>query len=104
MSLDWYVGDIENFEELCYVETDEGRRLSQLTDGLIWATMHIGMPDITEKNWKEFYARIRLDYGDNKWPDAEDVKAHIGLSTNATSISRHKWLKELMEKAIKTAK
>ena len=53
MSLDWYVGDVENFEKLCYVETDEGRRLSQLTDGLIWATMHIGMPDITEKNWKE---------------------------------------------------
>jgi len=108
MSLDWYVADVDNYKERCWVECDGDKYLSPVTDTLIWAAMRIGMNGITEKNWKEFYARMLLDPRSRRedgylFIKPEDVKAHIGLSTNVSSVSRTKWFKALMEEALSIA-
>lgn len=62
---------------------------------LIWITIVLGMPEITEKNWKEFY--VRLDYLHRMTLKPQDyvkyadiftpklVKDCIGLKTNVTN-------------------
>jgi hypothetical protein len=106
MSLDWYVADVDNYKERCWVECEDGEYvLSPMTNTLIWAAMRIGMNGITEKNWNEFYARMLLDPRSRRedgylFIKPEDVKAHIGLSTNVSSVSRTKWFKALMEEAL----
>jgi hypothetical protein len=106
MPLDWYVADVENYKERCWVKREDGHHLSLITDTLIWAAMQIGMRSITKKNWKEFYARILLDPDSRRRENGcllikqADVKAHIGLSTNVSPVSRTKWFKELMERAL----
>ena len=99
MSLDWYVADVDNYKERCWVEYDGDKYLSPVTDTLIWAAMRIGMNGITEKNWNEFYARMLLDPR-CIFIKPEDVKAHIGLSTNVSSVSRTKWFKALMDEVL----
>ena len=108
MSLDWYVADVDNYKERCWVEYDGDKYLSPVTDTLIWAAMRIGMNGITEKNWNEFYARMLLDPRSRRedgylFIKPEDVKAHIGLSTNVSPVSRTKWFKALMEEALSIA-
>ena len=123
MSLDWYIENVENYKEYCWIECScsppgENRNehcrfcdkekisLSPKTHTLIWAAMRIGMNSITEKNYKEFYARILLDPNSRRedgelFIQPEDVKAHIGLSTNVSSVSRTKWFKALMEETLR---
>ena len=105
MSLDWHVEDVDNYKERCWVKREDGEYvLSPMTNNLIWSARRIGMNGITEKNWKEFYARMLLDPCIQLKPcQPEDVKAHIGLSTNVSSVSRTKWLKALMEEALRIA-
>ena len=106
MPLNWHVANVDNYKERCWVEHDEGKVLSPITDTLIWAAHQIGMSGITKKNWKEFYARILLDPASRRRENGcllikqADVKAHIGLSTNVHPVSRTKWFKELMERAL----
>ena len=62
---------------------------------LIWITVVLGMPEITEKNWKEFY--VRLDYLHRMTLKPQDyvkysdiytpklIKDCIGLKTNVTN-------------------
>lgn len=103
MSLDYELGKIENWEEVCQEDGEymgkPRRQLSAVTNTLIWATMSIGIGEITAKNWKEFYSRIALieqlsgtflyefnpetELHDVAAPiTAEQVKAHVGLTTN----------------------
>ena len=110
MSLDWHVEDVDNYKERCWVKREDGEYvLSPMTNNLIWSAMRIGMNGITEKNWKEFYARMLLDPDSRRRENGcllikpEDVKAHIGLSTNVSSVSRTKWFKALMEEALRIA-
>lgn len=104
MSLNYELGAIENWETVCKIDgkDDNGksiRKMNPVTNGLIWATMGIGIGKITAENWQEFYARIRildrlmlstsLQERNEKTGEfeprpftAEEVKAHIGLTTN----------------------
>ena len=54
MSLNWDITTIENAKELCWVEEEEDgeivTKLNPITDCLIWATLFIGMREITKKN------------------------------------------------------
>jgi hypothetical protein len=107
MSLDWRIENVENYKKYCWVKCEDGEySLSPKTHTLIWAAMRIGMNSITEKNWKEFYARMLLDPSSRReegelFIQPADVKAHIGLSTNVTSLSRTKWFKALMEETLR---
>jgi len=70
-------------------------RLSVTTNMLIWASMLVGLPTITEKNaerWHKRLATVEARNGAYRTRDGEDllftleeVKAHIGLSTNVST-------------------
>jgi len=72
-------------------------RLSPITHALIWHTTSIGMGSITEKNWQEFYRRVHtqeralgallLSDGKPHYIGPQDVRQHIGLTTNVAEIS-----------------
>lgn len=80
------------------------RLVSPITNALIWSTMSVGMNEITEDNARRFYDRLRLQqklFGPElRRPDGsgveisfDDVKANIGLRTNATNHKDAAWLK-----------
>ena len=72
---------------------------------LIFLTMNIGMNEITKKNYKKFYNRLHflenqlpsgayLTYADEPYPyTMEMVKELIGLKTNATNLTKSKFIK-----------
>ena len=98
MSLDWRLDEIENHEKACWEEFeineggDTAFRLYPVTEALIWATMVVGMNRITEKNYEKFFARYCLSQMETKIT-LKDVKNHIGLRTNASTMSDTQFFK-----------
>jgi len=87
---------------------DEGNPLGHMPDvlnTLIWATMSVGMSEITEDNWKDFYTRMKImgkdrsllrrdKNGEFTVPiSSQEVKDHIGLMTNASTLTKLQFLK-----------
>ena len=124
MSLNWTVGQIADWESVCYMIapcdiptqgiTEGDRMLNPVTNALIWSTISVDLPGITRENVGEFFARlrtieqisgpflIRAEGPDGKRPEGEDafltvdeVIDHIGLTANVTPKSRSAWLKKL---------
>jgi hypothetical protein len=115
MSLNWSLTKIENYEDLCWKPAldEDGKqiidsdgdprvRIEPITDCLIWGTMVVEIGKITEKTYEEFHRRLveahevgicpSINYYDEqtkKWrvriPTLEEVKLHIGLSTNVST-------------------
>jgi hypothetical protein len=67
--------------------------MRSVTNSLIWATMSVGIGEITEKNWKEFFVRLKAVEGvygpllyngetNKSLLTEKEVFNHIGLSTN----------------------
>lgn len=105
MSLNWNIEKIADYESVCFIETEEGKRLAPLTEALIFLTVGVGLGEITKANASEFYTRVTtLDKlggpmltGRGGKPHAitlEEIEAHIGLYTNVANKSRPKWLRE----------
>jgi len=104
MALNWNVGKVKDFKTVCY---NADGKVNAVTETLIWASMIIGVSDITEKNAEEFFFRIsmreklhgalRRDWSGENPVDVfvtwDEVKAHIGLGTNATNMTRAKFVK-----------
>ena len=112
MSLNWSLDKIEGYKELCWKpaldkdgkqiideDGDERVTLEPITDCLIWGTMCVEMGKITEQDFEEFRRRLveahkvgiapsinfyndEKDRWETRIPTLEEVKAHIGLSTN----------------------
>ena len=69
--------------------------MSVTTNMLIWASMLVGLPTITEKNAEKWHARLaavearngayRTRDGEDLPFSLEEVKAHVGLSTNVST-------------------
>ncbi len=110
MSLDWSLTKIENWQKLCWLpdpENAEETRLNPVTHTLIFRAMTVGMGQITEKNYVEFYLRCKLasecfgqplqKNGDTFDVTLEDVKAHIGLSTNVSNTTITSFMKNVKE-------
>lgn len=112
MSLNWDLSRIKDYKTTCWVETgekdEEGKplkRLSPVTDSLIWLMLAVGMGDLNEKTAPEFFGRVRF-YEDRNgaylrkdgkprpitWAD---VEANIGLKTNVSYEPVLSWLKRL---------
>lgn len=118
MSLNWSVEDVEDYKNLCWIENPENpdgtKILNPITESLVFATMSVGINHITEDNAYDFFVRsgaAAVVYGDpiTIWEDGnftrrnytfEEIKQHIGLSTNASVLS----LKEFWDNMIKGAK
>lgn len=104
MSLDCDLTKIKDYETLCWRQpepgeieandhtmfgrmvTEDGRIQNPVTHALIFGCMSIGIGEITEQNYEEWFIRYRslsFLYPDHPDPiTLEDVKAHIGLTTN----------------------
>lgn len=111
MALHWGIGDVKNYKRACYDKVEGGDyvRLKPLTEMLIFITMSIGVNEITEKNYGKFFQRLseyeeicgpQISKRDGRcktgWRKVhttiDDVRNHIGLWTNAGSISPQKWV------------
>jgi|DEB0MinimDraft_6_1074348.scaffolds.fasta_scaffold11230_6 hypothetical protein len=128
MALNWNVSDVKDgvawtkatptWPEDAHESERDGEFMHPATDKLIWATMAIGMPTITEKNYLEFFSRITMyeammgkmgwhtegsakfwtgkdehlgwvwREGDSWLSKVEVIRANIGLYTNATRETR----------------
>lgn len=89
-------------------QLDDGswRRLSPVTKALVFMSMTVELGVLTERNIGEWWARMQVadflygvtlfEFKDGKRVDLpitiEELCAHIGLSTNATTVSRPQWL------------
>lgn len=116
MALHWNVKDIETREGVDFVwpmgpeGTEESRKLSGSLECVIWATMFVGLPRITEANWADFAARCHaweravgeLSSSGKPLP-ADLIRKCIGLSTNATSKSLTTFKKDLGSAALNEA-
>lgn len=82
------------------------RRMNLTTQTLIWASMSVGLGEITLKNHEEWYRRINmLETSDGAYRLAqqpsgektgvmvtpEEVQEHIGLKVNVTDMTKAKW-------------
>ena len=94
MGLNYNLSKIAGWETLCL----EGQNLNACTQALLWASLQVGMPQISAKNFREFFSRISEverafgpmrgnDVGPLYFTEAE-VEAHIGLSVNVRPETR----------------
>ena len=101
MALHWDVTKVDNFEEVLNKDN------WPITNTVIWASMAVDMQGITDKNWREFYARIRLcEKLHGTYLKGEDmepypitpahIKRLIGLKVNVAHKPRAAWLKSYM--------
>lgn len=119
MALNWSIKDVKQYKRLYrklvkgeegYSDTEVLKRLKQVPNQIIFLTMTIGMREITDKNWKQFYYRVyawerivgvQFYKGNTKklipmYITKDDVKRMIGLHTNAgtmtsTQFKKHLW-------------
>jgi hypothetical protein len=108
MTLDVDIRDIKNHDTVCFDKEEKddsvGRRLvglpySDVTNYLIIGCAgSIGIPEITEENYRQVFARHQFLQKD--MVTLEQVKAHIGLKVNGSfeqltswrnRIARSKW-------------
>jgi hypothetical protein len=93
----WRKGDPELRED------PEADYMTSAGQGVIFATMAVGMGEITAQNYGKFYYRYRLfsqsiDGSDECWLKLEHVQAMIGLKTNVSLETDAKFHKRIMEK------
>lgn len=114
MSLDYGLGDIANWQQVCFVgeEVDGARRMNIATETLIFATLVIGHGEITELNVCDFYVRLEAHErlfggmrrrgvnGEQMCFTFEEVYAHIGLRTNASKESDAAFWKRTRERYV----
>lgn len=75
-----------------------GYRLNSVTEALIWSSIPVGIPRITEENANEFFRRIqRIEEGGALMATADlgslyftwdDIVRHIGLRTNVAPVTK----------------
>lgn len=119
MSLDWNLKKIRDYKKL-YRKIGEGERgysptkptftLKSENERIIWLTMIIGMREITEKNWEQFYNRVNFyekNTDSHLWKKLKNklvpmyitkdqVQKMIGLSTNASTLTKNQFIKRVM--------
>lgn len=113
MSLDWDLREIKDRETLCWIKDGDEERLNPVTEAIIWKTIAVDIGRITEENYKEFAARTHVweevfgkslrQGGQDLGLTVEDIKAHIGLSTNVSNRTRAQWQKRLSDTLLREA-
>lgn len=111
MSLNWDVEKVPEQVRLVQDPDSNEMVMNPVTDALIWATMAVGIGEITSKNAKEFYTRLHAwelalgSYLKDRDEDGNrkdylltptDVVNHIGLSTNVAYESATTFKNKLM--------
>jgi hypothetical protein len=80
-------------------------RMSVTTNTLIMATMSVGLGEITDKNAEEFHRRLSWMERNGAYRVSRDgepvaftldeVRAHIGMTTNVSNETKAKWNKRM---------
>jgi len=115
MPLNYDLNKIKRFKSL-YEKSHEtsGVRLKKIPETIILSTISVGIRSITEDNYVRFFNRLRiletvhgpfLYKRTKKGPvprliELEDVKMMIGLDTNASEISRAKFISRIDKEKI----
>lgn len=121
MALSWDLTEINDSKTVCFlpdkIDSDgtihpDRVKMNPITEVLIWSTISVGISKITEKNYSDYYRRLRAleqagicflqgkdeDGKDiSRNPDLNEVYLHMGLSTNATKITNAKFMRNLGE-------
>jgi hypothetical protein len=92
MSLNYYYSDVANADKVMF---DENDYMYSDTQSIIFATMSVGLGELTEKNWTEFYARMHIveKLGGYGHISPQRLREHIGLRTNVHNETRAQWMK-----------
>lgn len=120
MSLNWNLTGIKDYEEVCFYTATEDdprngvtkgdRLLKPETNSLIWLTLITGVGwGITEQNIQEFVWRVKfyerlegamLHLDGKPMPYTEEqIRQHVGLSTNVSYEPRAEWLDRMFRGA-----
>jgi len=102
MALHYYFEKIDNYENVVWVGEGEDKTMNPVTHALIFATLAVGLGEITDKNVAEFAARFRIvekidgayvttGKGKPHYITDEEFIAHIGLRTNVGNETRASW-------------
>tara|TARA_Y100000310_G_C20627686_1_gene786876 strand:- start:390 stop:857 length:468 start_codon:yes stop_codon:yes gene_type:complete len=101
-------------------DTGQQQRMSPITSAIIFGTMTIGLNAVTEKNFDDFHDRmiiVQTVYDtvmimERSGPDDPFVKRpisytelrqHIGLTTNATSMTKREFKEQIMKNLYRDA-
>jgi hypothetical protein len=111
MSLDFNVSDIKDYKAVTTApqQLNGQDQWHPVTEALVWSSIPCGYNRITEKNLNEVWGRVevwqRLMGGLLRGPEGdiymtkEDVRMHIGLSTNASEKTRTAFYETLIKNA-----
>lgn len=112
MSLDWTIAELDPAKRAEVFPPDENGLMNDNLHVLIWLTIPTGVCHVTAKNVDEFWLRVnmwqrtigsgftRIVEGADPEPflvENKHVQASIGLRTNAGSLTRAQFLKNLAE-------
>lgn len=111
MALTFHVGNIANHEHVTTrpsTRDKEDQEWHPVTDALVWSSIVCGYNHITEANYKEVAARLAQYQaviggilGYQIMPKVniteEDVRMHIGLTTNASTLTKAQWRKKIVD-------
>tara|TARA_R100001460_G_scaffold7883_5_gene19851 strand:+ start:645 stop:989 length:345 start_codon:yes stop_codon:yes gene_type:complete len=104
--LRWSIDNIRDYKALWNYDgtkpESEQYILNNCTESMIYMTIAVGMSNITEKNHLDFWSRLRIMGLDDNH-SYQDVKRHIGLTTNATPLTKAKFLKHAYDKIYEEA-
>lgn len=109
MALTWNVTGIKDHERVTTAPHKRGgkNQWHTATESLVWLSMACGFDSITEKNVEEVAERVRMwqhvsgtiyrtSSGDLKL-SLSDIHDHIGLTTNASRLTRTEFNKKLLD-------
>lgn len=111
MALTFHVGNIANYQHVTTKPSTRDKEQQEwhpVTDALVWSSMVCGYNHITEANYKEVAARLAQYQtviggilGYQLMPKVhiteEDVRMHIGLTTNASTLTKAQWRKKIAD-------
>jgi hypothetical protein len=118
MPLNFSLDQIQNFESLCWIDEGTTQRISPVTEALIFHTMAVGIPRVTDKNVDEFVLRVtgtEALVGVSLWRvnnegatvprplTPTEIRAHVGLATNASAFSHTEWKRRVNEMVARRA-
>lgn len=102
MSLNYNLRNVRNFNTTCL--TPEGY-VGAVTETIIFYTMGVGIGEITEGNWADFYRRVYaleavrgagvIRDGRRYKLTPNDIREHIGLHTNASRLTATQFVKTI---------
>lgn len=109
MGLTYDLTCVADHNNVCFTQHEEGRTLNPETECTIFMCMAVGIAEITEKTVDDFCVRAKLIQGaGGPWmrsiEDGEmvshpltwqDIHKHVGLKTNASSLTKTEFQKKI---------